>query len=169
MSVMTDLLNELQSKLDLHIPDRLVTREYLEFNARPQHELDQGVITIVHRKGSRDDDYLNKANILIVGQIEVNHSCSSVEVEDIELDMLEQIERFCDATSCPRLTISNYSTSGQLTAPLGWVSVNIDMGPLDLQNLDETNLDDFITFHADYQPPGVEPVLVQDTVTLEQN
>lgn len=125
----------LKSAMAAAMPTRVVTRDHKDFGERAEDDLVKGVVTIVGL-GEKDlsqwvgrETHLGTLPLLIVGQIKVAEGRAPSEVEDAEDTLIEEIKAFCAAppSGLGGLSMKGWRQSGQLEAPWGWVSVDVEV------------------------------------------
>jgi hypothetical protein len=125
----------LKSAMAAAMPTRVVTRDHKDFGARDEADLIKGVVTIVGL-GEKDlsqwagrETQLGTVPLLIVGQIKVAEGSAPSAVEDAEDSLVEEIKAFCAAppSGLGSLSMKGWRQSGQLEAPWGWVSVDVEV------------------------------------------
>lgn len=124
----------IKTTLAAKYPQRQVTRSLKDFADRPAAQLKAGVYTVL---SEGEGDYPNynglEANygvhrIAIIGQIQVAETAESVEIENAELSMIEEIKNFTrtlPVTLCS-LAMQRFEQSRQLEHPYGWVAVSLE-------------------------------------------
>ncbi len=130
------LREALRESLETALPTRVVTRDHLDFGQRTEADLLAGVVTIV---GLGEKDYsqwpgretqLGTLPLLIVGQLKLAEGSAPSAVEDAEDTLAEEIKAFCAAPPVPflgALAMKGFRQSGQLEAPYGWISVDVEV------------------------------------------
>jgi hypothetical protein len=129
------LREALKSAMAAAMPTRVVTRDHKDFGERAEADLVKGVVTIVGL-GEKDfsqwvgrETQLGTLPVLIVGQIKVAEGSAPSAVEDAEDTLIEEIKAFCAAppAGLGSLSMKGWRQSGQLEAPWGWVSVDVEV------------------------------------------
>lgn len=117
---------------------RVVTRSYRDFADRTDHELRQGVFTVLS-KGVRDLTNspgrmaeFGKHLVTIVGQIVLTESADGAAIESAEFALFADIKALAER-QLPEpiggLQVLSFSQSQQLDAPYGWIAVEIVLEP----------------------------------------
>lgn len=143
------LLASLRQQLQLALPGRVVARDLQDHPQRPLDQLLQGVVTVIVPEVQLDP-WLETLRLTLVGQLAVPERASSpAAVEDAELQLLQQLLAFVrnPGGELPRLHSPRARLSGQLEYPFGWVALELDCGPLDGSEDDDSQL----------YPPGRQP------------
>lgn len=184
MSQVGTILQAIRNTLGSGFPARTIAAELKDFGDRSHDELKAGVYTVLG-DGVEVLDELDYVNVFFVGQVMVTEDTDTdADLEEAELLMLDEIYALKRAAT-PNIVITRINQSRRLEHPYGWIRVECRVGPYDLTpDLDESTLDPFVLFHADWdvQPfaddqqqldwsqedyGGGEPD-AQDDVTLEQ-
>jgi len=125
----------LRTSLATALPTRVVTRDHKDFGERAEADLLAGVVTIVGlgEKGYSQwpgrETQLGTLPVLIVGQLKVAEGSAPHLVEDAEDTLAEQIKAFCATppAGLGSLSMTGFRQSGQLEAPYGWISVDVEV------------------------------------------
>ena len=133
---LADALNALKNGMAAAMPARVVTRDLLSFEQRPQAQLIAGVLTVVSSREGRYANYrgreaqMGRLNVVIVGQVLLPESALPSEVEDAEFAFAEQVKSFLGGV-LPVADIQLLETrfSGQMEAPYGWFAMDLEVWP----------------------------------------
>ena len=133
---LADALNALKNGMAAAMPARVVTRDLLSFEQRPQAQLIAGVLTVVSSREGRYANYrgreaqMGRLNVVIVGQVLLPESAPPSEVEDAEFAFAEQVKSFLGGV-LPVADIQLLETrfSGQMEAPYGWFAMDLEVWP----------------------------------------
>lgn len=136
MGELRDLREALTSAMQAAMPRRKVTRDFLDFAQRDAADLEAGVVTLI---GSGEKGYANwlgratqlgTVPFVVVGQIALPEIALPSEIEDAEDLLAEEIKVFCRDPGNALLggiTMSGFRQSGQMDAPFGWISCDIEV------------------------------------------
>jgi len=118
-------------------PDRVVTRDLLDFADRPEEDLVKGIYTVV---GRREEGYTNTRGreayygtrrIGLLGQIKVVESSPPTPsvAEDAEGVMIDEVKALMRNRTLEvnTLKLVACTQSGQLEYPYGWVAFDLTM------------------------------------------
>lgn len=156
-STIKPILDAVKAALAAAAPARVTTRKLEGFAERKASDLEQGVFTLV-KKGRRDvDTNISYLKCLLVGQVLINEDADGEAVEEAELLMEDDVQRFIGGVQGCHISAPSWSQSQQIELPYGWIAVELEIGPFDLSiGVDETTLSNFTTLAADYDiPPHV--------------
>ncbi len=164
------ILNSMQASLQTAVPTRTVTRSLRDFADRSKEELAAGIYTLISRGEQRIDAPLEFLGVLLVGQFEVAENATGEVLEEIELRMFDEVRYFAAGCQGAYVQVQSTRQSMQIEHPYGWINAELLVGPFSLPEIiDPATLDDFITFHADYDLAPADLVVdAAITVTLEQ-
>lgn len=135
MSTLSDKFEQIKTALALAFPARIVTRSFMNPSDRPDSELLFGVYTVISQAEGgynnlpgREAMY-GRIELLIVGQTKVGEGDSSVEIEDAEFQMVDEIKGFLRAlpVGIDSLLLKKFRQSGQVDHPYGWVVFQLEM------------------------------------------
>jgi hypothetical protein len=134
--------NDLDAKLEAlktlfqdALPDRIVTRDFMNAQDRQQDELLNGVYTLLFQ-GVTKFGGLGAApagvKIFLIGQFQVEEKAGGSTIEAGELQMLQEVlgvVRSADKhyPTIPRLNVIDAATSAQMEHPYGWIGVVLEM------------------------------------------
>ena len=137
-------------------PTRSCVRSMRDFGDRDENDLSRGVYTFI-ADGSTDlEEYASYINVMLVGQIFAGEDAEPEAVEEIELTMIDEVLAL-QRVSTPHIEIQQLQQSRQLEVPYGWFRAQLKVGPIDLTPAaPDAELDDFVTFHADWDVPPHE-------------
>lgn len=124
----------LKTALAATLPSRVVTRDLKDFSDRASADLIKGVFTLIsigesgYRNYNGREAMDGRHRILLIGQIVLGEDDAPSKVEDAELAMVEDIKGFVRAlpVGLCSLVMTGFRQSGQLEAPYGWVSIDIE-------------------------------------------
>lgn len=138
---MADALNTaleaIRSQLEVALPGRLVTRQFLRLGMRSQAELQAGVVCVVclgeqgfaNYRGREAD--LGTLKVVLVGHLEVPDGPDAPgRVELAELALAGEIKAWLagpPAAPLRQVLASGWRQSGQLEAPSGWVVFELEV------------------------------------------
>lgn len=116
-------------------PDRVVTRDLMDFTQRDPAELTKGVYTLLH---SFEGDYTDligrsaehgKRIIKLIGQIQLKDADKPSLVENAEGLMIEEVKNLTRnyPASILHLRLIDVRNSEQMDAPYGWISCRLEM------------------------------------------
>jgi N-methylhydantoinase B/oxoprolinase/acetone carboxylase alpha subunit len=125
----------LKTALATAMPTRVVTRDMKDFGDRAKADIAVGVFTLIsageggYRNYNGREAMDGKHRILLVGQIELAESALPSAVEDAEFAMIEEVKGFVRAlpVGLCSLSMTGFRQSGQLDAPYGWVSIDMEI------------------------------------------
>jgi len=136
-STSTVQVKALQTVLAVMYPDRVISRDLLDFADRPDQDLFKGIYTVVAR---REDGYTNTRGreayygtrrIGLLGQIKVAESSPPTPsvAEDAEGVMIDEIKAMMRSRTLETnsLKLVACTQSGQLEYPYGWVAFELTM------------------------------------------
>jgi len=134
-STQTVKMKALQAVLAAMYPDRVVTRDLLDFADRPEEDLLKGIYTVVARKEDGyshtmgREAYYGTQFIGLVGQIKVEDGSTPSVVEDAEGVMIDEIKTLMRSRSMQvnSLLLVACRQSGQIEYPYGWVAFDVTM------------------------------------------
>jgi len=133
---LANLRNALKTQMAAAMPTRVVTRDFLDFAQRAPADLTKGIVTLI---GNGEKDYANYLSraaqlgtvpMVVVGQLALAEGALPSAVEDAEDLLAEEIKAFVRAPGSDLLggiTMSGFRQSGQLEAPYGWISCDIEV------------------------------------------
>jgi len=133
------LLDLIETNLQAACPNRLVTREGLDFAQRPQVDMRRGVITIIGMglsdlKAPRAvEDIAGRLKLVLLGEIQLPEKATGLEVEKAEWALWEEIKAFTRAPGaglCP-LDALGVALSGQIKKPYGFAAVECEYAEID--------------------------------------
>lgn len=134
--MLADSMNALKVALAAAMPTRVVTRDLLPFDMRPDADLLAGVLTVVSSREGRYANYrgreaqMGKLNVVVVGQLRLQESASPSEVEDAEFAFAEQVKGFLGgALPVGDVQLIETRFSGQMEAPYGWFAMDWEVWP----------------------------------------
>lgn len=170
MSIIGTIIESMKTALATAAPARSVTRALKDFSDRNKTELTAGIYTLISKGQVNTSRYDEHLKVLLVGQIQLTEDSTPDQIEEAELLMIDEIRRFVDGCQGVQVMMKSWQQSQQIEAPYGWVSAEIQVGPLDLSpSVDLATLGSFITFHADYDlAPKDGTIDATDIVTLPQ-
>lgn len=138
---MADALNTaleaIRSQLEVALPGRLVTRQFLPLGMRSLDELQAGVVCVVclgeqgfaNYRGREAD--LGTLKVVIVGQLQVPDGPDAPgRVELAELELAGEIKSWLagpPAAPLRQVLAGGWRQSGQLEAPAGWVVFELEV------------------------------------------
>lgn len=134
--MLRDALENLKDGLQATMPTRVVTRDLLNFDLRPQAELEAGVLTVVtnlergyaNYRGREAD--LGKLSLLVVGQLKLPDDALPSEVEDAEFAFAEEVKDFLKgALPVQAADLVETQFSRQWEVPYGWFAMEWEVMP----------------------------------------
>lgn len=135
MSMLSTRMKFICATLEARYPLRVVTRTLKDFASRQPAELKRGVFTLIsHGEGEfanlRERNAMDgKHRMILIGQIQLGEKAESVEIEDAEFDLVEEVKAFLQdlppALAC--LEMTNYQQSAQTDAPYGWIACDLEI------------------------------------------
>lgn len=156
MSQVGQFLDQMRAAMSSGFPARVCTRSLLDFAERDEEDLDAGTYTFLADGLPEVGDYASYLGVMLVGQVHAGEDRTAAEVEELELTMIDEILALKRAASV-HIDITAIHQSRQLEVPYGWVRAQLRVGPLDLTPpVPDAELDDFVTFHADWDVPPHE-------------
>lgn len=134
MGDLTDRMALILAELGTRYPARIVSRSLKDFADQKEADLLAGIYTLIslgeggyaNYNGREAED--GKQRMKLVGQILLSEDADSSAIEDAEFAMVEEIKVFVrdlPAALCT-LVMKGYSQSGQLEAPYGWISIDLE-------------------------------------------
>lgn len=135
-----EILELICSSMAAEIEGPLVTRNALDFVQYPPDQRRAGVITLILDGGANLKapravaDCAGTLKLWALYEFELPESSTGLQVEQKELAMWELIKAFIAAPGaglCPLDAIS-FRNSGQVSAPLGWLAVQLEYAELEL-------------------------------------
>lgn len=149
-------LDSLVAAMNTGFPARNYDRTLIDFNDRDEAELSEGVFTFLADGLPDVDDYVSYLNVMLVGQVFGGEDVTGHAIEELELALINEMLAL-KKSGTPNVDISSIQQSRQLEVPYGWTRAQLRIGPLDLTPpAPDTVLDDFVTFHADWDIPPHE-------------
>jgi hypothetical protein len=147
-------LDSLLLSLTAALPERVVTGSFADFSDRRPAEIDKGIVTLILvRSNPEEESWTEMLHCKLVGQVKVNERSQQPNaVTAAELALYQQLSAWCrnPGTSLPNIHIhGDVLFSGQIEFPVGWVAMDLDIGPIDLGSDDSTAGD------ANAYPPTV--------------
>lgn len=150
-STIKPILDAVKAALAAAAPTRVVTRKLEDFSERKSSDLEKGVFTLVSKGEKRIDQFISSLNCLLVGQILLGEDSDGEAVEEAELVMLDDVRRFISGVQGCQVVMTSWSQSQQIELPYGWIAVELELGPFNLDiGVDETGLSNFTTLATDY-------------------
>ena len=133
MDAISLVLSQIRAGLAAALPNRIIATDLVDFPQRKVPELEKGVVTVLlPAMDLRDWDGTLKMKL--VGQLSVpERSSTKHDVETAELVMFQQLRAFIrnPGKGIPRIQAHQVRFSSQMEFPWGWVSMDIDVGPID--------------------------------------
>lgn len=135
MGALADIANAVLTQFAAAKPLRVVTRDLKDFGDRARADLLKGIFSIVSLGEDGFADYMGReadlgtVNLIIVGQIELAESAAPSAIEDAEFSMIEDLKDFCRGALAIPITglyLKRWRQSGQLDAPYGWISAEVE-------------------------------------------
>ncbi|MGE0487312.1 MAG: hypothetical protein AB7Q81_24370 [Gammaproteobacteria bacterium] len=157
MSTIGTFIDQMAAAMAAGFPARHCTRDMYDFGDRDEAQLVDGIYTFMaDGQPPDDDDYATFISVLLIGQFIVPEDAAPSALEEVELTMVDEIRALKRAASV-NIQIRGVQQSRQIELPYGWVRTSLRVGPLDLTPpAPDAELDDFLTFHADWDiPPHV--------------
>lgn len=144
-------LDLIKDRLALALPDRIVTRSFIDHKRHRNAELERGIVTLLMRKRHKHESWSTTLELTLVGQLH-NPAREALpeETENLELELESQLLAFCNnpGDGIPRISVSSSVTSSQLEHPYGWVVMEISVGPVDTSDAPDEEL----------YPPSMTPM-----------
>lgn len=115
-------------------PARVVSRDLKDFSDRAKADLTAGVFTLISLGESGYPNYngseamFGRHRMLLVGQVQLAEDADPSAVEDAEFAMVEDVKAFVRSlpTNLCSMVMTGFRQSGQLEAPYGWVSIDLE-------------------------------------------
>lgn len=142
MNQISVVLSRIRSALALAIPDRIIATDLVDFPQRKVPELEKGIVTVLLLAADLHD-WDGMLNMKLVGQISVPERTSTKhDIETAELEIFQQLRAFIrnPGPGIPRIQAHQVRFSSQMEFPWGWVSMDIDVGPIDLADGDDSEV-----------------------------
>ncbi len=167
MSKIGTIITGIETALTAAAPGRAVTRDLNDFSDRNESDLKNGIFTLLAsglKQIPGEDELMYNIPLSIVGQVlATNDDDTGSTVEELELLMIDDINRLVSGITGIRLKVESARQSMQVEAPYGWIAFDLLAGPLDFEDIDISSLADFITFHAESQlDADAEPELITE-------
>lgn len=133
------VMTRIADRMQLQLPNRLVTRNALDFAQRQAEEMERGVITLVALAVEDLDtqrdlaDTAGKLRILLMGEFKLAESAQGEDVERAEWELWQEVYAFllCPGLGLCPLAPKRLQLSGQEQAPYGWIAVDLEYSELD--------------------------------------
>jgi hypothetical protein len=128
-SELTIRMDLLKAHMETLFPDRVITRDLIDFAARDQADLKKGVYTLIARNENDFTNLLGRVamygakGLYILGQLLVNDESQPHTVEDAEGLMIDEIKELCRnlPDGIGDMTLMQLQQSAQIDYPYGWV------------------------------------------------
>lgn len=133
------------------LPDRIISKDFINHDQREREELLKGVVTVLLPRIKPGETWSSSVTLMIIGQVEVSQREDSPEaVEDAELKLYHELRRYLKNTSgLPNIELVDVHFSAQREHPFGWVSIDAIYGPIDEADIEG------IDNPSEIMPPGV--------------
>jgi hypothetical protein len=137
MSDLIDRMELIKTELAAYLPDRVITRDFMDITQRKESDLSSGIFTIL---SDGEGEYANYATregmdgrqaLMIIGQFELPESVikdTPSAIENAEFVMVEEIKSFLRQRPplLAQMFMKNFRQSLQMDAPYGWVSIKLE-------------------------------------------
>lgn len=129
MSELSVRMNLLKTHFASLVPNRVVTRKFVDFADRDHDELKAGVFTLLSRGESDYANYvgreadLGRQEVMILGQV-VLDDADGEQVEDAEFALLEDVKALARSAlpdGISGVLFTGFKQSGQLDGDYGWI------------------------------------------------
>ncbi len=132
----THAVDILVNRLELLIPNRIISRDYIHHSHRQRDELLKGILSVLQEKFTDDGtEWSGYLKLIIAGQIEVpgkNNDGVPFDITVTENDFAYQVRAALRnlGNDLPKSRVVSVNFSAQMDFPHGWFAFDVIYGPI---------------------------------------
>lgn len=133
--IISTTMEALRSNLGIALSDRVMSKDFVDFQQRRLDQLEKGIVTVLLPDMEQTDEWESTLKLMMVGQLAVpEREGTPHDIEVAELKLYQQLRAFLrnPGAGVPRLKARRIRFSSQTEFPFGWVSIELECGPLDM-------------------------------------